>query len=307
MSAKTENDDATTAAAQQQQEQQLEDQDYDDIKGFVSTQFAPYLQGEPAKTVLEFRCVPPDLEDDRDDDDDDVRRRPFVRRKLAPTAAIERVRREAERFPSSEFGEGFTHAVAFSYEQEILQAYAKSPTEPLPCRMCKTNPATKLFMVPTTAAIHDEPPQVLAALCEPMCDNRACRLATRDKVMTTLDKFRVAHREVTEELGVPVCSICGRLGPEKMKKCTRCQAAYYCSPDCCSQECQREHWETEHRSAADPRTCSSCGKSSAEKLKKCTQCQAAYYCDQDCQRKHWKAGHRKRCRAPSPPLPPLVD
>ena len=45
------------------------------------------------------------------------------------------------------------------------------------------------------------------------------------------------------------------------------------------------------------KTCSCCGKGSEKALMACGACKLPRYCSQECQMKHWKAGHKKECKA----------
>lgn len=48
----------------------------------------------------------------------------------------------------------------------------------------------------------------------------------------------------------------------------------------------------------DQLKCLQCGQSSINALCMCTGCRRAWFCDQECQRKAWKSGHKKMCKAP---------
>ena len=41
-----------------------------------------------------------------------------------------------------------------------------------------------------------------------------------------------------------VCSFCGVLGSEKMRKCKGCKTVFYCG-----KECQKQHWDELHKVA----------------------------------------------------------
>src|SRR6218665_1278061 len=96
-----------------------------------------------------------------------------------------------------------------------------------------------------------------------------------------------------------LCVYC-RLENSKMKKCTKCKSAAYCS-----RECQRADWKrhkTECQTQELPSTlplmsrCNSCGVLGTE-MKKCSQCKSACYCSPECQRRDWK-NHKITCRRP---------
>lgn len=51
--------------------------------------------------------------------------------------------------------------------------------------------------------------------------------------------------------------------------------------------------------------CFVCG--GTEHVVRCSRCHLAFYCGAACQQYHWKAGHKKDCKKPPPPLPPIDD
>ena len=127
------------------------------------------------------------------------------------------------------------------------------------------------------------------------------------------------------------CSSCGISAPDKMKFCSKCDLARYCS-----RKCQIKDWETSHRlscheivslrhsilrvseecedqkvlltmkSRGDlrvkrallgarhfPNYCSNCVINVPDKV--CSKCEVARYCSRECQIEHWKTTHRIFC------------
>jgi hypothetical protein len=109
-----------------------------------------------------------------------------------------------------------------------------------------------------------------------------------------------------------VCTVCGKTEGQlegKMKKCDRCEAAYYCSVECQATDrskhelvCKQMAVEQKERSAALaeakaaakakakaaaalPRclTCSKTSKDGGGDLSTCSRCNTARYCSRECQ------------------------
>ena len=135
--------------------------------------------------------------------------------------------------------------------------------------------------------------------------------------------------KVTETIYIKKCVVCCALS-NKMKKCSGCYTAYYCSEDCQNIDwpvhqarcktfrpsfsplqfspspfqrevhnraklCQRLGipYEPIYNRTEDPKICVTCGVK-RRRMKYCSGCKVATYCSKECQIKDWKA-HKKRC------------
>lgn len=86
------------------------------------------------------------------------------------------------------------------------------------------------------------PPQVLATMAYPICDNKGCKLTASQRmegVLASLEKedgmtgiYSQSPRE---------CGTCGTTSVHEMQICSRCKATYYCN-----RECQLKAW-LEHK------------------------------------------------------------
>lgn len=77
------------------------------------------------------------------------------------------------------------------------------------------------------------------------------------------------------------------VGDVKLKKCSACNKAKYCSLDC--QKNDRER----HKSECVLPKCLNC-KATGVKLQKCAACKKARYCSPECQSADWKI-HKPYC------------
>ncbi len=56
---------------------------------------------------------------------------------------------------------------------------------------------------------------------------------------------------------------------------------------------------------ARSKMCMMCGE--CDHIVRCSRCHVAFYCGSACQQSHWRAGHKRDCRKPDPPLPPIDE
>lgn len=104
-----------------------------------------------------------------------------------------------------------------------------------------------------------------------------------------------------------LCNNCNRPNSSKERyNCGDCGSAIYCSRDC-----QKEHYQKEHKNdcpifATEFRNfmidnnakeiCYNCFKQSTKGFQQCSGCKVVVYCSEICQKAHWKSEHKKQCK-----------
>ena len=107
---------------------------------------------------------------------------------------------------------------------------------------------------------------------------------------------KTSYSTMSVVCGYPVCSTFVAATDKFFTQC-KCKTVTYCSTDC-----QKAHWDQEHKEQCVTRKkCSNSRCDAVEEVLcgfwRCPKCHSAYYCSKICQAAHWKTGgHKEECK-----------
>lgn len=97
-----------------------------------------------------------------------------------------------------------------------------------------------------TGSWFEEPLTVVEAAGILLCENAACDAKAKEDFMATMQKMSQLNQEMRKETDTQQCNNCYKVG-EKMLRCSRCKATFYCSKDC-----QKRAWVNHHKRECVP-------------------------------------------------------